>query len=57
MMGEFADRLGTASKENATAGLQTARTVGVRMALLTSGILAGVGDALNSFAQTDKKDE
>ena len=57
MLGEFADRLGTASKENATAGLQTARTVGVRMALLTSGILAGVGDALSSFAQSDKKDE
>ena len=54
MMGEFAERLGTASKENATAGLETARTYGVRMALLTSGILAGVGDALSTYSKTDK---
>ena len=54
MMGEFAERLGTASRENAAAGLETARAYGVRMALLTSGILAGVGDALSSYSKSDK---
>ena len=53
-IGEFADRLGTASLENAAASVETARTYGVRMAFLTSGILAGVGDALSAHSKTDK---
>ena len=42
LMGEFAGRMG----EGATSGLDSVRGAGVRMALLASGVLAGVADAL-----------
>ncbi len=51
MMGELAGRMGNAARENATSGLETARSYGGRMALRTSGILAGVGDALRGHAE------
>lgn len=56
MMGEFAGRIGSESREKAATGLETARSYGGRMALLTSGILAGVGDALRDHSKT-KTDE
>jgi len=50
MMGEFASGMG------ATTGLATMRSASVRMALLASGVLAGVADALGdqTEAKTDK---
>lgn len=54
MMSELADRMGSVYRENATTGLGTARAYGVRMALLSSGILAGVGDALRDHSETKK---
>lgn len=56
IMSEFAGRIGAMSRENATFGLGTARTYGARMALLTSGILAGIGDALRDKSETKKGD-
>jgi Family of unknown function (DUF6781) len=47
MLGEFANSLGAAP------GLATIRDAGVRMAMLASGVLAGVADALNE--QTGRK--
>jgi hypothetical protein len=47
MMGEFASGIG------ATPGLATMRGASVRMALLASGVLAGVADALRD--QTEAK--
>jgi len=46
--GEFA------SGVRATAGLATVRGAGVRMALLASGVLAGVADALRDRSETKK---
>ena len=43
LMGEFANRMGTAAS-----GLDTVRGAGVRMALLASGVLAGIADALHA---------
>ena len=42
LVGEFANRMG-----NAASGLDTMRGAGVRMALLASGVLAGIADALH----------
>ena len=50
IMGEFASRIG----ESATSGLQTMRGTSIRMALLASGVLAGVADALRDRAETRK---
>ena len=50
IMGEFASRMG----ESATSGLQTMRGTSIRMALLASGVLAGVADALRDRAETRK---
>ncbi len=50
IMGEFAGRIG----ESATSGLQTMRGTSIRMALLASGVLAGVADALRDRAETRK---
>lgn len=47
MMNEFASGLGTLYRETAVPGFETARGLSVRMALLTSGIMAGVADALS----------
>ncbi|MGI9383496.1 MAG: DUF6781 family protein [Methyloligellaceae bacterium] len=54
MVSEFAGRMGNVYRENTTSGLGTARAYGVRMALLSSGILAGVGDALRDHSETKK---
>jgi hypothetical protein len=51
-MSEFAGRMGSLSRESAASGFDTARTVSARVALLTSGILAGVADALRPQSQT-----
>jgi hypothetical protein len=51
MMGEFASRM----NEGATSGLATMRGASVRMALLASGVLAGVADALRDSAEGKKE--
>jgi len=48
VMGEFASGMG------ATSGLATMRGAGVRMALLASGVLAGVADALRDQPEAKK---
>ena len=48
MMGEFASGMSTSS------GLATMRGAGVRMALLASGVLAGVADALRDQTEAKK---
>ena len=48
MMGEFAGGVG------AVPGVATVRDASVRMALLASGVLAGIADALNDQAEAKK---
>ena len=48
MMGEFAESVG------ASPGVATIRDAGVRMALLASGVLAGVADALREQSEAKK---
>jgi uncharacterized protein DUF6781 len=50
MMGEFASRM----NDGASSGLESVRDAGVRMALLASGVLAGVADALRDRAEVKK---
>jgi hypothetical protein len=50
MMGEFAGRMG----DGASSGLETVRGASVRMALLASGVLAGVADALRERSEVSK---
>ena len=50
MMSEFASRMGA----GATSGLETMRGTGMRMALLASGVLAGVADALRDRTEVKK---
>lgn len=45
-LGDFAGRLATASRHGAATGLEVASDYGARVASVTSGILAGVADAL-----------
>ena len=47
VVGEFAGRMG----ENANSGLATMRGTSMRMALLASGVLAGVADALRDQSE------
>jgi len=47
MMGEFASNM-------ASPGLATVRGAGARMALLASGLLAGIADALSDQAEAKK---
>ncbi|MDH5534653.1 MAG: hypothetical protein OEZ08_03640 [Betaproteobacteria bacterium] len=54
VLGEFANRLGNVSRDGATSGLEAVRDYGVRMAFVTSGIIAGVADALRQQAETKK---
>jgi hypothetical protein len=54
VMSEFASRLGSVSQDTAAAGLETARAYSVRMAMLASGFLAGVADAIRDQSQTRK---
>jgi hypothetical protein len=46
-MNELANRMGNSYRENAAPSLDLARAFSARMALLTSGIIAGVADALS----------
>jgi hypothetical protein len=50
VMGEFASRM----SEGASTGLETMRGASVRMALLASGVLAGVADALRERSEVNK---
>jgi hypothetical protein len=50
MMSEFASRMG----ESASSGLETMRGTSIRMALLGSGVLAGVADALRDLSEAKK---
>jgi hypothetical protein len=53
LMNEFASRIAGTYRETAFPGLEAARAFSARMALLTSGIIAGVADALSD--QTGSK--
>jgi hypothetical protein len=50
VMGEFASRM----SEGASSGLESMRGASVRMALLASGVLAGVADALRERSEVSK---
>jgi hypothetical protein len=54
MMNEFASRIGNAYRESAFPSLETARDVSVRVALLTSGVIAGIADALGQQSEKSK---
>ena len=54
VMSEFASRLGAASSEGTSSGLDAMRDVGVRTTSLASGMLAGIADALRAQSATDK---
>ena len=56
MMNDFVNGVSSLYRDTAAPGLETARTVSVRMALLASGIMAGVADALNDQARRDKSE-
>jgi hypothetical protein len=47
LMNEFASRIADTYRETTVPSLETARAFSARMALLTSGIIAGVADALS----------
>jgi hypothetical protein len=47
LMSEFASRVAGTYREAAVPSLEAARALSARMALLTSGIIAGIADALN----------
>jgi hypothetical protein len=51
VMGAFASRM----SESATSGLETMRGTSIRMALLGSGVLAGVADALRDLSEARKE--
>jgi phosphoribosyl-ATP pyrophosphohydrolase len=53
VMSEFANRMSGSYREKAATGLDAARDYGVRMTMLTSGLLAGFADALRQ--QSDAK--
>jgi hypothetical protein len=54
MMNEFASRIGNMYRESAFPSLESARDVSVRVALLTSGIIAGIADALGQQSEKSK---
>jgi hypothetical protein len=56
LINEFAERVSSTSNEAARSGLDLTRQTGMRMAFLTSGVLAGIADALREQA-TPKKSE
>jgi hypothetical protein len=53
-MNELALRMGSSYREGANSGIEAARTYGTRMALMASGVLAGVADALRDQASGKK---
>ena len=56
MMNEFVNGVSSLYRDTAPPGLETARTVSVRLTLLASGIMAGVADALNDQARRGKSE-
>jgi hypothetical protein len=54
LMNEFASRLAGTYRETAVPSLESVRTLSARMALLTSGIIAGVADALGDQSGSKK---
>jgi chorismate mutase len=54
LMNEFASRLAGTYRETAVPSLESVRTLSARMALLTSGIIAGVADALSDQSGSKK---
>jgi hypothetical protein len=54
LMNEFTSRIAGTYRETATPSLETARAFSARMALLTSGIIAGVADALSDQSGSKK---
>jgi len=54
LMNEFATRIAGTYRESAVPSLETARALSARMALLTSGIIAGVADALSDQSGSKK---
>jgi len=54
LMNEFANRITGAYRETAVPSLEAARAFSVRMALLTSGVIAGVADALSDQSGSKK---
>ena len=55
LMNEFASRMASIYREAAVPGLEATRAVSARMALLTSGIIAGVADALGEQTGSKKQ--
>jgi hypothetical protein len=53
-MNEFASRVSGSYGESAVASLEAARALSARMAHLTSGIIAGVADALSDQSGSKK---
>jgi hypothetical protein len=51
---ELAVRMGGSYREDTSSGLEAARTYSARMALVASGVLAGVADALRDQASGKK---
>jgi hypothetical protein len=54
LMNEYASRIAGTYRETAAPSLEAARAFSARMALLTSGIIAGVADALNDQSGSKK---
>ena len=54
MMNEFASRIAGTYRETTVPSLEAARAFSARMALLTSGIIAGVADALSDQSGSRK---
>jgi hypothetical protein len=54
VMNELALRMGSSYRAGASSGLEAARTYSTRMALVASGVLAGVADALRDQASGKK---
>jgi hypothetical protein len=55
LMNEFATRITSTYRETAMPSLEAARAFSARMALLTSGIIAGVADALSDQSGSKKE--
>jgi hypothetical protein len=54
MMSEFANRMNASYRKRTVPGLESAREYGVNMTLFTSGLLAGVADAMRQQAESRK---
>ncbi len=54
VMSEFASRMSGAYREKAASGVEAARDYGVRMTMLSSGLLAGFADALRQQSEAKK---